>query len=303
MSLLQKIQESVVEENSNLGSILLQLRLLAARLGSDILEEWVKYESEGYPTDVDVPSYRVVQVTYRGTFLGPFGSEIRNARIPPYLIEKYAGENWIKYEIRESIGAIDEIIKKNSDGRLLGIDASNLILLLQGKIYERYACNDVSGQISSTSFYEIQQAVRSKILELTLELERSVPVAMHVSFGKSITNNTEAEKVQKISQQIFYGNVSAAIADANIAVKIVEKNRDSFVSYLVKMGIPEVDASELAEIMETEEPTSSDEPFGKEAKDWIAANLKNAAKGTWSIGVSLAKRVLTEAALKYYGFK
>ncbi len=52
MSLLQQIQESVVEEGSDLGSILLKLRLLAARLGSDILEEWVKHESEGYPRDI-----------------------------------------------------------------------------------------------------------------------------------------------------------------------------------------------------------------------------------------------------------
>ncbi len=41
MSLLQQIQESIVEEGADLGSILLKLRLLSARLGSDILEEWV----------------------------------------------------------------------------------------------------------------------------------------------------------------------------------------------------------------------------------------------------------------------
>lgn len=54
MSLLQQIQESVVEEGADLGSILLKLRLLAARLGSDLLEEWVKYESEGYPSDAEI---------------------------------------------------------------------------------------------------------------------------------------------------------------------------------------------------------------------------------------------------------
>ena len=181
MSLLQQIQESVVQEGADLGSILLKLRLLAARLGSDTLEEWVKHESEGYPRDAKVPSYRVVGVTYRGTFSGPLGSGINNAQIPPYLIEKHAGEGWTKYEVRESIAAVDEMVKKNaSDGGSFGIDASNLILLLQGKVYEGYACNDVSGSISPTAFYEIQQTVRSRILELTIELERSVPGAAHV---------------------------------------------------------------------------------------------------------------------------
>ncbi len=75
------------------------------------------------------------------------------------------------------------------------------------------------------------------------------------------------------------------------------------VENLVATGIPEGDASELAEIMKTEEPTSSEEPFGDKAKNWIANNLKKAAEGTWNVGISVATKVLTEAALKYYGFK
>jgi len=308
MSLLQQIQESVVQEGSDLGSILLKLRLLAARLGSDILEEWVKHESEGYPKEAEVPSYRIVGVTYRGMFSGSFGSGINNAQIPPYLIEKHAGESWTKYEVRESIAAIDKMVKsqKSSNGGAFVIDASNLILLLQGKIYNGYACNDISGSISPTAFYEIQQTVRSRILELTLELEKSVPGSMHVAFGKSASNETETEQVQQISQQIIYGNVSTAVAGgagANIAVGINERDNISFIEHLVAKGIPETDASELAKIMEAEEPASSDEPFGEKAKKWIATNLKKAAEGTWKVGISVATKVLTEAALKYYGIK
>jgi len=306
MTLLQQIQESVVEEGADLGSILLKLRILAARLGSDILEEWVKYESEGYPMDAEVPPYRVVGVSFRGTFFGPFGSGITNAQIPSYLIEKHAGESWTKYKVRESIAAVDEMVKNSTDGGSFGIDASNLILLLQGKIYKEYACNDVSGSISPTSFYEIQQAVRSRILELTIELEKSVPGAMHVAFGASVTNKTETEKVQQISQQIIYGNVSTAVAGgagANIAVGITERNNNSFIEHLLANGIPESDASELVEIMESEEPTSTNEPFGEKAKNWIATNLKKATEGTWNVGISVATKVLTEAALKYYGLK
>lgn len=85
MSLLHEIQTSVVQEGANLGSVLLKLRLLAARLGSEPLGEWIKHESEGYPRDAEIPSYRVIGISYRGTFSGPFGSGIRNAQIPGYL--------------------------------------------------------------------------------------------------------------------------------------------------------------------------------------------------------------------------
>lgn len=307
MSLLQQIQESVVQEASDLGSILLKLRLLAARLNSDTLGEWVRYESEGYPKDAEVPSYRIVGVTYRGTFSGLFGSGIQNAQIPPYLIEKYAGKSWTNYEIRESIAAIDEMVKRNNiDGGSFGIDASNLILLLQGKIYDGYACNDVAGAISPAAFYEIQQTVRSKILELTIELEKSVPGAIHVAFGTAATKKSDTEQVQQISQQIIYGNVSTAVAGgakSNITVSVTERDNLSFINHLVKSGIPEKDATDLVKIMETEQPLSLVEPFGQKARNWIATNLKKAAEGTWNIGISVATNIITEAALKYYGLK
>ena len=54
----------------------------------------MKHESEGYPSAAEVPDYRKIRVFYTGTFSGPFGSGIKNAPIPPYLIEKIAGKRW-----------------------------------------------------------------------------------------------------------------------------------------------------------------------------------------------------------------
>ena len=125
MSLLQEIQESIIQERIELGPVLLKLHLLAARLGSSELEEWVKFESEGYPYDAPVPDYRKIPVTYTGTFSGPFGSGIKNAPIPPYLVEKFAGEHWTKYELRQSIAAIDELIESSAKG---GVGRYKLVL-------------------------------------------------------------------------------------------------------------------------------------------------------------------------------
>ncbi|MCI4005048.1 hypothetical protein [Dickeya dianthicola] len=306
MSLLHQIQESVVQDGSSLGPILLKLRLLAARLGSNDLEEWVRHESEGYPPDAVLPDYRIVGVTYKGTFSGPFGSGIKNAPIPPILIKQFADDSWNNFSVRESIAAVGELVKASADGGSLGINASNLILLLQGKIYDGYACNDISGDISVVSLSEISQAVRNRVLELTIELEKSIPAAAHITFGTQSMNNDNASKAQQITQQIIYGNVGNAISggsESNITVNIQSYNRESVVDYLKESGIPEEDASEFALIVESEAPTSSEEPFGHGAKNWIASNIRKAADGTWKIGMAVATKVLTEAALKYYGLK
>lgn len=306
MSLLHQIQESVVQDGVNLGSVLLKLRLLAARLGSDNLEEWVKYESEGYPSDAVLPEYRIIGVTYKGTFSGPFGSGIKNAPIPPILIEQFADDSWNSHPVRQSIAAVGELVKSSSEGGFLYINASNLILLLQGKIYANYACNAISGSISVVSLSEISQAVRNRVLELTIELEKSIPSAAHITFGTQNMNKDNASKAQQITQQIIYGNVGNAISGGSkstINVNIDSYNTESVVNYLKESGIPEEDAREFSLIVESEKPSSPEEPFGNDAKNWIASNIKKAADGTWKIGVAVATKVLTEAALKYYGLK
>jgi hypothetical protein len=57
MSLLHEIQAAVLQEGADLGPILLRLRLLAARIGSQPLAEWVRHESEGYPRDAELPDF------------------------------------------------------------------------------------------------------------------------------------------------------------------------------------------------------------------------------------------------------
>jgi len=308
VSLLQEIQAAVTQDGSDLGSVLLKLRVLAARLGSGPLEEWVKHESEGYPLDAQVPSYRVVPVSYRGTFFGAFGSSINNVQLPGYLIEQFAGPQWTRHEIRDGIAAIDDLARRSArnDGSL-GIDASNLILLLQGKVYDGYSCNEVTGTIPRTAISELQYAVRSRILELTLEFEKSVPAASTIAFGPPDSLETaDSEKVSQISQNVIFGNVtniSASGVGSQVTVSVGYRDEESLIKHLVKAGLPECDASELANIIANEEPSSREEPLGARAKAWFLENIQKAMNGTWNVGISVATRILTEAALKYYGLK
>ncbi|MDV0466845.1 hypothetical protein RZO79_23935, partial [Enterobacter roggenkampii] len=168
--------------------------------------------------------------TPKGTFSGPFGSGIKNAPIPPILIKTFANDSWNNYSVRESIAAVDELVKVSTKGGSLGINASNLILLLQGKIYKGYACNDISGDISVVSLSEISQAVRNRVLELTIEFEKSIPSAAHITFGTQGMDKDNASKAQQITQQIIYGNVGNAISggsESTINVNIQSHNKES----------------------------------------------------------------------------
>lgn len=307
MSLLHEIQAAVLKEDADLGPILLKLRLLASRVGSQPLADWVKHESEGYPKDAEVPDYRILSVSYTANFSGPFGSGIKNAPISPYLIEKFAGKQWVRYEMLESIAAVDDLLAHSTTGGSLGVDAANLILLLQGKVYPDYACNSVTGTIPRSALAAVRHSVRSRVLELTIELEKSIPEASAVSLGPGdpIASKSAAAATQ-IAQQIIYGNVTSvsAIGDGTrIAIAIAARDTDDLMNYLSKSGLAEVDAKELAHLASTEEPESEAEPMGPKVRSWLVENLKKAANGTWKMGVAVATDVIKEALLKYYGMK
>lgn len=306
MGLLLDIQTAILQDKSDVAPILLKLRLLAARLGSQPLADWVKHESEGYPTGVDVPDYRILPVTYTATFSGPFGSGINNAPISPYLIEKFGGKHWTRHEMRQSIAAVDELLEGSKKSGTLSLEASNLILLLQGKVYPDYACNAVHGAISRASLASIRHAVLNRVLELTLELEKSVPGATEVSLGEtaSLPASTAGATTQ-IAQQIIYGNYTSVSAQSggSVSITIDTGNADSLMRYLTEAGIAAEDARELAELASSEKPESTAEPMGPKVKDWLINNLKKAGGGVWKVGLSVATDVIKEALLKYYGLK
>jgi hypothetical protein len=302
MSILREIQAAILQENPDLGTILLKLRFLASRLGSEPLEDWVKFEAEGYAADV--PEYRVVGLSYSGSWSGAFGSAINNAPIPSYLIEKHAGNHWTQYKVRESIASVQEMATSE---RTMGINASNLILLLQGKVYEDFACNSITAEMSTTAPREIVQAVRARILELTIELEKRVPDAVEVTLQKVISSKTpeSAATVTQIFNQTVYGNVTHVTATdgAQVTLAITAGDTVSMVSELAKAGLPDDAAKEITDIVATEKPQNQDKPLGPRALEWIKNNAPKAASGAWKIGSAVATDLLKEAALKYYGLK
>ena len=80
MNLLEDIQENAIDASSDLGSLLRKCKVLEARLGSKELEDWLVWESNGYPEDIPIPEYRVWSLQVKGHFSGPFGSGLKMHR-------------------------------------------------------------------------------------------------------------------------------------------------------------------------------------------------------------------------------
>jgi hypothetical protein len=306
MSLLREIQKSLMEGMA-LGPALLKLRYLSSRLGSAPLEEWVRHESEGYPMSQSVPDYRKVRVHYTGTF-SDIVKQYPNAPIPDYIVQKEAGSEWLSNDVRTSISGIDALMASDTgDGQFEMTGTANLAALLQYKVFEGMGCISVRGITPKVSIGEIQNKVRNRIMELTIQLEKEVPAAAEIVLAVPTPQpKTMGAKVTNVFNQTIQGNVHGSVSagdNANIQVNVGQHNVSDLIRALSDSGIAAEDAAKLAAIMEAEDGGTKDQPFGPRALEWVGCNAGKALTGAWKIGSGAAQKVLTEAALQYYGLK
>ena len=301
MGILETIQADIVDHNISIASTLLKLRLLAAKLGSDELTEWIKNETEGYLQDADIPTYRVVPISFSGTFHGSFGSSINNAPIPPLLIKKYAGENWTTAKIRESAVAVEKMASEENGIRL---DLSDLMLILRGNIYPDYVPAQIVGFVSQTLLIQMSNAIRTRLLEITIEITKKIPDAEGVELT-SIMQNPRV--TTQIFHQIIHGsqtNIQSSGPEATIQVTIVKHDSKSLKSGLLQFGLSEEESNELAKLISEQEPEEQkDDGLNDGVRKWLAARITNGFDAGFKGGISVLTQIVQEAAMQYWGLK
>jgi hypothetical protein len=209
MPLIHDIQTALLDENASVGAMLLKLRFLAAKLDTDILEEWVQHEAEGYPDTADLPDYRLAKITYTGTFVD-IARQLNNVSIPSLLVAQHAGDAWVETQIRDGLPLIENQLRTMNPGNHFGIDCSNLKILLQDKIYPGMGIVDINSRIDTGAFARIRHAVRAKTLDFTLQLEKQVPAVLGIEVGAHpIEMSTDDQRnVEYLTQHVFYGDVT-----------------------------------------------------------------------------------------------
>jgi hypothetical protein len=303
MALLHQIQETLLNEEKGIAPALLKFKFLAAKLGSEPLEDWVEHEMEGYPSKIEVPDYRLANLTYTGNFANS-AYQYTNHPIPTSLIRQHTSEGWVVHKIREGMSAIDHIVNGATLTGKLTIDTSDMVLLLQGKIYEQMVVQSITATFPVTALLSIQSTVRAKLLDLTLELEKRVPASAEIIVGtKESTSEKEQVKVTQIFNQTVHGdmtNVASSGSDATVTVNVTKNDIDSLKAALNKIGFEASDADELAKIAADEQPDEPDQPFGIKARKWLASKAGKGVDGVISVGGKVAKKELTEAFQEFY---
>jgi hypothetical protein len=301
MTLLEDIQEAAVDSKSDLAALLRKCKLLAARLRSQPLENWVLWESNGYPDGIDVPAYRVWPLELKGHFYGPFGSGLRNAPIPILCLPEKSRKHFERHECRLSIASIEAALAQ-ANGGTLDVSTGDLALLLGTKVYRNSNCLQAWAEFGANHLVELLNAVRNRILDFAVAVWKEFPQAGEG--GNETAAKIEAKKVTQIFNTTVYGGAANLVGTANasmIKFNMNVKDFSSLEAVLRDHGVAEPELTDLRDAVQSEQELKPGQRFGPKVSAWIGKMVGKAADGTWNIALEAAGNLLAQVIKKYYG--
>lgn len=300
MSLIKTILEEVVNTDKDLSSILLECKMLSAHLNNKLFDDWINWETNGYPDEIEVPDYRIWDYQIKGNFFGSFGSQIKDAPIPILTIPKNYRENFQRFEYRKSIAGAENILKNKKGTIRIGLE--QLPLILGTNVYEGYNCIQAWGEISASNLFELINAVRSRLIDFLNALKKE---GVSIVETEEVNEpNIEQNRIKQIFNTTVYegsANIVGNAYNSTINFEISPGNFSQLKDFLQKNGIKEEDIEVLEEAIQNEEKPKTKNKFGPKVSKWISKMIEKSAQGIWQISLTTAGSLLAEAISRYYG--
>ncbi len=299
--LLADIKKSAIDPNRcGLATLLRKCRVLAAQLENHPLEDWILWESNGYPPEAAVPDYRVYPIVLRGIF-SMIGGLAKSVPIPISRLPAELQKPFSKYKIRYSVAVIEQLHESEEDR--VSVPFDDLISTPWVQMYENMQCLQVWGDVGKNQLSHILNSVRNRILEFSIALEKEAAVAPPPPIKGASGFPVEEKKVTNIfNVTVRDGGRATVIGSAQESIiesEIVARDFGSLSTFLKKNGIGEADIAELQTALKTEPEGKSGEQFSPRVSSWIEKMWEKAKEGAWDISLNSAKGLLQKALQKY----
>lgn len=201
--------------------LLRKMKVLASFTKTPELKQWADLESNGYPPETTLPTYRgPFPVMVLGHFAGYGSSEIRNLPIPPSTFpEKFRDGNLFNVAISQGVAEIEAYTtsEKTEFAWIPDIVRGYNIMVHKG-VVSRYAAEgyELVGAkfvVTRSQFEGVLDAIQNKALDLALELQQVAPNA-----GEAYADpRTNEDARNTIIQYISYVFPNADMSGSNNA--------------------------------------------------------------------------------------
>ncbi|WP_457811352.1 AbiTii domain-containing protein [Sinorhizobium meliloti] len=304
MGLLAEIQHDAISDTTPASTLLRKCFVLAHNLDSNLLEDWVRHELNGYPKDAEVPDYRRIPMHFKANLTNLVYS-VTNQPVPQALVAKAVGNSDIAtFKCRQAIGTISEDKIKDSSTLVVNFDNIALLLERKGIFDSSYSVSQFWGEVPAPSVLGVVDAVRNRVLEFALALSKKYPSAGEVG-GVTMKEPALEKTVNQIFNTTINGNagVIGNADNATVNIRVGQGNFDDLRQQLIQHGIGEEDIWELEAAIASEPQIGTGKKYGPKVAQWVGKMLGKAASGVWGVGLQTGGVVLEKALLKYYGLE
>lgn len=282
-------------------SLLRRVKVVAARAEVPALDSWVEHELDGYPADAELPEYRgPFAVEVLGNFSGYFGAALRNAPIPSIAFAKeYRGGQLFNIAFVQPIAQLEELARPQGDEGLQAAWPANSVAMVnmmmkRGELllYEDMGLQQAWQVISRGQLVSIVDAVRNRILDLALTIEKT-----HPETGQAGAPPLPAEQMQHIVTHIYGDSTNVAVASTGFsqALNVEVGDKDALAQFLLSLGIPPREIDDLhAAIEEDGEVTGA---LGPATTGWLGSLMAKATQ----LGIGAAGGVIADAISRFLG--
>lgn len=294
MNILNEIIEGASGDEVSTSTLLRKCLVLGHKLNNPVLEQWVEWELQGYPSDVELPDYRRIGVVIKVNMTDGF-RVAENFSIPPEWMDANF-ENFSNLDLRESISQVETFY--SNDKTNVNFKIGNLVGYLSSQEAIKMDIISAWGEASTAVVKNITDLVRVRILKFVLEIAKQFPQALEDE--SKIPNNSD--RIQQIVNNHIYGSatVLGINNNSNIELNFQANDFSGVAKVLNKYGLLEEDINELKTAFE-EEPVLDGKKYGPKVAAWIGKMVQKAANGSLSIATSALSKILEEIIKKYYG--
>ena len=290
-SLLEEIKNEAIDANSDLSQILRKCKALAAKMQSQPLENWLLWESNCYPQDIDVPDYRSWGVALVGTFMSPTGEIIRNS--PIHCPKDIPAETWDKistFECRYGVASVADMNARENDTVILSMN--DYAQIVGSGIYIGRTCVQMHGMFSKSRYANVLHTVRERILDFALQLSKTAPDAQNI---EGLTQTIRPQQQEQIVHATILGgqNIIGNAPTVNITIGDIA----ALETKLKQIGITQKDIADLKVAINSETAPRERGSFAPQIAAWFGEIAKKAAKG----GENIALDAVKQSILSYLG--
>jgi hypothetical protein len=297
MKIVKQLIEEISDPKYTLTEILLRTKVLAHKLRSTELSEWVDGELNGYKSGA-LPAYRVQKGMVIAIIETPT-ERISNFQYPLALLEDDTRTALATFNARHSISTLYELVTSNQQLALYEIIAHDTYDFLAAYI-GNVRILELRRQIDRSAATQIVTSVKSKLLDFLLQLDDEIPTEENIPGD----HESKAAISNLFNSAVLGNNTTIIIGNHNhqVAYNTTVTNFDDVRRKLLEHGMDNADVTELQVMIDDDNPDSVQQHFGEKVKSWISSMLLKAMDGSWQIGVGAAGDLLSQVIKQYYGW-